>query len=758
MLSRLAVTRLHTVIIMLMIVVASSVASYYHYDVIEPRLASLEKEKFELANLIVDPELAEPRQPIKISVDVTNISGENSSYQLDLAINGSVRDTQTVQLGGFATAVANFTVNETALGVYSVNIGNLTGIFSIQNLEIPDTLRLSNLVVNPAEAWVNETVQISVEMSNIGDEAITYSLPVSVNNRIRDTRVIQLAAGATETAEFNITESSEGTYSVMVGGLTYRFEIVPTGKHTLVVSAFGAVPFTINDANGITPYRALLDVGIYTITMPESYETRQSEGFYRHWQWLHWGDGSTSRTITINLESYMLISAVFNVTQSCPSLYVWNGTDYAFNGDVSSSGGWLGFVDHYQSDGSIVFAYSNPWDYIKLSSQTQTRNGYFDLALLEQTDEIYYLDSAELIAVDHPANVDVFSTAKTYIYQLSNLGKIYTVSKNSSPPVSAITGDGQNVLNQISKFDGISTIGNLWKWDSLQLNLGNLSGAEEIKLVVTGISVWQAGSGSNWNSQYTKQSGVTPQPPPYMEVKNASGNWVRVPDNRQFPILPATPSTIVVDLTGLFPTNDYSLRINTFQDVRFDFIGVDTTPQQNITIRKIKPNYADFTQAISTPSNSSGNFTNYGNILPLVLSADNKMVIGRIGDQVSLRFPDDLDPVPAGMVRDYFFVASLWFKGKWVPNQPFTTDPLPFQEMSSYPYPPTESYPHDADHLSYLMQYNSRTIKSIKSEANFNPLNTLGVFGSVASLFTYLSSLLLYRKMSRRRKQTGFAP
>lgn len=743
---------------MLMIIVGSSVATFYHYDIIEPQLSSLAKQKFELANLVIDPALAEPSTPIKISVDVTNINGENGSYKIDLNVNDSLVDTQDVQVVGFATTVANFTVNETAIGVYNATIGNLTGVFSIQHLSIPDTLKLSNLVVSPTEAWADENVTISVDMSNVGSEDITFSLPVTVNSVIKENRIIQLAAGATETAEFNITESSEGSYTVLVGGLSYKFDIVPTGKHTLVVFAFGAVPFTINGASGITPYRALLDAGTYTITMPQSYETRTAGNFYRHWEWEHWGDGSTSLTKTIDLEDYTTLTAAYNVTQSCPSLYVWNGTSYVFNGDVSSSGGWLGFVDHYRTDGSIAFAYSHSLDYMKLGSQTQSRNGYFDLAVVEQTDEIYYFDSAELIAVDHSTNVDVFSTAKTYLYQLDSLGKVYTVSKNPSPPVSAITGEGQDVLPQILKADGITTKGNLWKWDSLQLNLGNLSGAKEIKLVVTGMSVWQAGSGSSWNSQYTNQPGVTPQPPPFMEVKDASGNWVRVPDNRQFPILPATPQTIVVDLTGLFPTNDYSLRINSFQDFRFDRIAVDTTPQQNVTIWKIKPNYADLTQQFTASSNSSGNFTRFGDVLPLLLSVDDKMVVGRIGDQVSLRFPDNLAPVPAGMVRDYFFVANLWFKGKWVANQPFTADPLPFQEMSSYPYPPKESYPYDADHLSYLTEYNTRTVVSSKSEANFNPLNTLGLFGSVASVFTYLSSLLLYRKMSRRRKQTGFAP
>jgi hypothetical protein len=129
----------------------------------------------------------------------------------------------------------------------------------------------------------------------------------------------------------------------------------------------------------------------------------------------------------------------------------------------------------------------------------------------------------------------------------------------------------------------------------------------------------------------------------------------------------------------------------------------------------------------------------------LVLNADDKMVIGRIGDQVSLRFPNDIGPVPAGMIRDYFFAASLWFKGKWVANQPFTTDPLPFQEMSSYPYPPTESYPYDAEHLTYLMKYNTRTGLGLKLAANFDLFNTLGIFWIIFLICIGLSFLCWIR-------------
>ena len=44
-----------------------------------------------------------------------------------------------------------------------------------------------------------------------------------------------------------------------------------------------------------------------------------------------------------------------------------------------------------------------------------------------------------------------------------------------------------------------------------------------------------------------------------------------------------------------------------------------------------------------------------------------------------------------------------------LPYLDLTVDPSPFNEMSCFPYPPTESYPYE-DHLSYLLEYNTGTI------------------------------------------------
>ena len=698
-----AITKLKAIFVIDLIVVALAAGGYYYVHSLHPPLKEAE---FQVTNLTVNPVEAGVGQVIRISANVTNAGEEEGNYSVNLKINDVVKENRTIQLLGGTFEIVEFVVTESDEGTYSVKIAGLNGTFIIISMPPPPTLRVSDLIISPYEAWVNDPIKISVKASNIGDETVSYPLAFRVNDVVRETKTIQLSAEETTTVNFTVAESSEGTYSVIVGGLTGNFKIVPTGKHTLIIYSAGSIPFTINGGNHYTPYSELLNVGMYTITFPEQYNFPTAV-----YQFVKWEDGSWNNTRTINLQSFMLLAAHYSTTRCCPSLYVWNGTNYVYRTEVSDGTGYLGILDYFREDGTMVFAYSYPWDYIKLErSQLQPRNGYYDMTLTQVWDEISYIDSVQLLVVDHSPDVDVYSTKGTYIYNLEGQGRIISVSKNPVPPISCTNGE-EDCLPQISKLDGIYTTGNEFHYDTLELNLGSLSDAEEIKLIVAGIIVYSKGEiQGEWAAKFVDQPGVKPFPPPYMEVKDENGNWVRVPENRQFPLLDVTSDCFVVNLTGIFPTNDYSLRINTFFDTRFDYIGVDITPQQNVTFHWIDLAGANLTQIRDTNSTSTGNFTRYGDVTPLLLEADDEVVIGRQGDEVHIKFnAADVGSVPENMERDFFLFASLWFKVPGLPYLDFTVDPLPFNDMSCFPYPPTESYPYE-DHLSYLLEYNTRTI------------------------------------------------
>lgn len=710
--SRSVVTKLQAIFIADLLIVAFAAGGYYY---VQSLPKPLKKAEFQVTDLTIGPLEVGIGQTILISVNVTNMGEEAGNYVANLTINDVVKESKTVELLGGESQIVEFTATENNVGSFSVEVAGLTGTFTVSATPPPSTLRLSDLITNPYEAWVNETIKISVKATNIGDEPISYWLAFKVNDEVKGTKNIQLLGGETTTVESNVTESSEGTYTVNVAGLTGRFHIVPSGRHTLEVSApYSGFGFVLDGKSYTTPYSELLAVGKHTVTVQDTFQTRKG-GILK---FLQWNDGDSSSTKTIDLQSWTLLVPSYQLISGiacCPSLYVWNGNEYVYRTEVSSGTGYLGILDYFQADGSIKFAYSDPWDYIKLDrSQIQPRNGYYDMILTQMSDEIFYMDAVKLFVVDHSRNVDVYSTQGTYIYNLdpNSKGKIYTVSKNPRPPISAIDEEGKNCLPQISMLDGICTAGHEFQWDIMTLDLGDLSNAKEIKLVVAGVVIYSSGEVQGaWAANFFSQPGVRPFPPPYMEVKDANGNWVPVPESMQFPLIDVTPDCFVVDLTGLFPTNDYSIRINSFFNTRFDYIGVDTTSQQNVIIHSINPASANFHSVFETNSGSSGNFTRYGDVTALMLEADDKYIVGRQGDEVSVKFrTSSIGPTPENMERDFFLYVSCWFKVKGLPYLSFTVDPLPFHAMSCFPYPSVESYPYDEEHLRYIYEYNTRRV------------------------------------------------
>jgi hypothetical protein len=674
--------------------------------------------EFQVTELVIDPSSVLADEIVDISVKVTNVGEESGSYTVSLKIDDAIIETRDVTLSGGATQVVKFEVTETNPGTHTVEIDNQSGSFTV---EAPVTasgdIAVYSLFVRPYEVWEGETVTITAKADNLANEPGTLQVRVMVKDEVAATKAFQLDAGATEVPiEISVTAGAPDGYAVKLinlgnqsNTLSGYFKVVEDGFHTLIVSAnYQGMHFTLDGVEHGAPYIELLPVDTsYTLVVPDGYEYGGT-----FWNFTNWEDGSTSLTRTVSLTERKSVTANYMNTKSCPSLYVWDGTQYLYTAEISDGTGYLGIFDYFREDGSLSFLYSVPWDYTKLNaSRLQPRDGYYNMIIRQKWDEIAYVDAVTLVIVDHSSDVDVFSTKATYLYEPDGQGTIYTVNKNPEHPVSCINATGHNVLPLVLERDGITTTGNEFHWDTLELDLGDLSDAEEIKLIVAGTIIYSTGEEQGeWAGQFWDKPGEKPFPPPYMEVKDADGNWVPVPDNRQFPLLDVTPDCFVVNLTGVFPTDDYSLRIHTFFNTRFDYIGVDTTTQQEVIIRELLPSYANLTQAFITNSTSTGNFTRYGDVSELLLAADDMYVVTRQGDDITILFSADLPPVPEGMERDYFLFASVWFKVDGLPYIQYTVDPLPFHAMSCFPYPPTESYPYDADHLSYLSEYNTRII------------------------------------------------
>jgi hypothetical protein len=746
-----ALTKLKAILVIDVLIVAVAAGVYFYLQAEGLIVAAPKQAEFSVTDLTISPLEAEVFEPVLVTVNVTNIGGEQGEYVANITVNGVLEENQTVLLLAGESTIVEFMVIKEVEGTYTVEVGGLSGALTF-NVPPPSSSKivLSKLSTNPREAWSNEMVTTTVTATNQGEETDVLSVRLMVDDSLVERKTVQLAAEETTTVEFTYNATTEGKHTVKVNSLSGTFTVVPTGYHTLVLRYSGGgsdlIPITLNGESLNMPYMGLLPVGEYTITAPTPFTTDTAV-----FEFASWSNGDKSTTTTFTLDKSLVFIATYNLISgwaSCPSLFYWNGTDYVYVTEVSNPG-WLGYIDYIDENGDIVFGGGNPWDTIKLdANQVTARSGeagdFYDVVLLQKWDEIFYLDAAYMVVVDHPSDVDVYSTMVNYVNQAFP-GEIYTVSKDSLvSPVSALNEKGENVLPQIAKMDGTFTSGSNGldspSWNDIDLNqltldLGDLSGAEEIKLVINGMIDWGLPEHYyTWIDGFKTAfaEGLVPNgtqiyPAPYMEVMDASGSWVRVPEDRQMPT-PSdyVPRSFAVDLTGLFPddVSDYKIRITNFFNVTFDYIGIDTTPQENIKVQRINGD-ATFNQVFASPSSASGDFTKYGDVTQVVLEGDDMFVIGRQGDQVSLRFPTaGLAPVEGGMERDYFMFVACWFKdppGNWGYGFNFTVNPLPFRNMSGFPYPDTESYPSDDAHLQYLQEYNTRTITASNHSLQIEP-------------------------------------
>jgi len=738
MLSRSAVSKLKVILIIDLLIVGVAIGAYFYLQDQGIITGAAKPAAFVFTDLVVNPLEAYVGQPIQISVNVTNIGDIEGETTINLEINGDLKESLNVTIAGVKTSeIVEFTVIELYPGTYNVTIDELSETFKLKTAP-PESSKivLSNFKSDPYETWPGIPVAATAIATNPSAEPDMLIITAYVDDRLVEVKRIDLDPGTSMNIAFNVSASEEGKHSVRLNSLSGSFIVVPKGYHTLTIvrsgSGSASLPFTLNGEKHGTSYTAILPEGQYTVSVPDPYDVRTGVlGFSG------WNDGSKSPTLTFTLDKRTILIATYYLISgyaSCPSLYIWNGTGYSYVTDVSNSG-WLGYIGHIDSNGEIIFSGGNPYDYVKLDKNIlAAKDGYFDLVLSQQWDELYYLDSASLLVVDHPIGTDVYTSMTNYLNKGST-GQIYTTATGQlKSPISATNENNQNVLDAILYQDGIYTPGinglaspswNNITQNQLTLNLGNLTDATNIKLVLTGMVDWgEFETYYEWITQFQNaaKAGLITQdtqimPPPTMEILSADGTWIAAPQDRQIP-LPSdfNARTFTVDLTGLFPqdTTEYIVRLTNFWNVTYDYIGIDTTPQQDITLTTIKPTTATLSQLWETLSQSSGAFTRYGDVTELLQETDDMFVIGRQGDQVNLQFcAEDLPELAEGMERDYFFVVACWFKDPpdaWGYGFTFTVDPLPFLNMTGFPYTNAESYPYDTIHTEYLNKYNTRII------------------------------------------------
>ncbi len=111
------------------------------------------------------------------------------------------------------------------------------------------------------------------------------------------------------------------------------------------------------------------------------------------------------------------------IVTSCPYLYTWNGSEFVFVTDLL----WAAPLGLPDPAGGLIPA--RHWEYIRIPGEMLApMDGVYRLQMTEELWEASYLDEVQLIAVDHPANADIFTNEKVGPPSVAE-HRIYTVSE-----------------------------------------------------------------------------------------------------------------------------------------------------------------------------------------------------------------------------------------------------------------------------------------------------------------------------------------
>jgi hypothetical protein len=402
---------------------------------------------------------------------------------------------------------------------------------------------------------------------------------------------------------------------------------------------------------------------------------------------------------------------------SCPMIWTWNGRSFEFITDV------LGVAPLGASDGEGSFFPTNHVEYVTIpSSSLKARDGRYEIRITEELSEVSYLDQVRLLAVDHPANEEVFTNEKFKSPPYPEF-RLYPVSRRIYP-TAARDDHGRDVRERILRRDRAypdtftRTELGVAEPHTLELDFTGSAPQGDGVLLLNGWVDWPDGSTFRAISQVKKGGLVMP----YLQMQDAAGTWVTVNEDMGMPA--GKPKTIAVPIH--FISASRKVRIVTDLCVYWDEIFLsEGMPARKPALQaesslhaelhfrgfsesKIDPQrkqpdtfFYDRVSPVSFWNPTPGMYTRYGDVRALLADVDDEFVIMGSGDEVTLEFDASGPPPPAGWTRDFLLKVDGWAKDRDA-NTAYgnSVEPLPFHAMSRYPYPDSEHFPVVEKHYS----------------------------------------------------------
>ena len=383
-----------------------------------------------------------------------------------------------------------------------------------------------------------------------------------------------------------------------------------------------------------------------------------------------WTNGIPQNVLEPNTDQTII--EVQKLLGSCPYLYTWNGERFEFVTDLL----WASPIGLQDPTGQLVPA--RPWEYLKIpGDMLQENDDKYVLQITEELWEAAYFDQVELLSVDHPADIDIYTNEKVGPPSIAE-HKLYQV-RDEQIPVSVRDQNGRDLLSEVrdrddryaTPFQHRITQG-FTEPTFLDIDFGLEKAPEHLTLFLTG---WVYPTDTALNVALQENDQLAGPLAPTIHVPDENGHFVEAIPYCGFP--GGKTKTIAIDLTNVFLTNDFRIRLLTSMELCWDQIFFTTTePQAELITQPLRCLSADlhyrgisrfehhshngperylYDQSTTLPAwpPMSGRFTRYGDVRELIERTDDKILVIGTGDEMTLEFAVPKQGLRDGWTRDF---------------------------------------------------------------------------------------------------------
>jgi hypothetical protein len=451
---------------------------------------------------------------------------------------------------------------------------------------------------------------------------------------------------------------------------------------------------------------------------------------------LQWPDGVAQVEMALPAGQNHRIAEVQRKISSCPVLFTWNGSRFAFVTDFAGVGGLGYFVAPGQ------YAQPQVLEHVKIEPrQLRARDGVYELRITEPMEETAYLDKLELHVIDHPAGVRVFPDERLAVTGPPPTHRLLVLDRPIFP-LRASDPAGRDCTERLAQADRIYAYApeldrrffGFCRRHTLELDFGDqlaeFAPGERVFLFLTGYIEYPYSQ-----TAYAAAQASIGWEPIRVDRLMPDGEWETVvPDVGTFG---GMGRTMTVELTGLAHGPGCRLRLTSNLEIYYDQLclardlGAESVtlhilPVHRADLRRVgfAREYSpdgrmpliydyDLTDATAPFHVLRGAYTRYGEVAELLREYDDRYVLVGPGDEMAVRFDASKLPLlPAGSERSYLLASHAYCKDMDLYTAtPQTLEPLPFRGMPCYPYPASEPYPETESHRAWRVTYNTRIVE-----------------------------------------------